>query len=111
MTRATADSAVTGSVTLADVRHLATLPVWHDTKPSAATVLGIGRTLAYSMAERGDLPTIRLGSRVVVPVPALLAMLGERPVSTGYQDLPSPHQVERDLSHDAAPEALTARGG
>lgn len=70
--------------TLADVRDLGTIPVWHPSKPDAADVLGVSRNLAYGMARRGELPTIRLGSRVVVPVPALLAMLGDRgtPVST-----------------------------
>lgn len=68
----------TKPATLADVRELGTIPVWHSTQPDAADVLGISRNLAYRMANRGDLPTIRLGSRIVVPVPALLAMLGER---------------------------------
>jgi excisionase family DNA binding protein len=68
-------------LTLADVRDLATLPVWHASRPSAAEVLGISRSLAYDMAQRGDLPTIRLGTRVVVPVPALLRMLGEEPAA------------------------------
>ena len=54
----------------------ATLPVWSDEGPSAASVLGIGRSLAWDMCRRGDLPTIRLGRRVVCPVPALLRMLG-----------------------------------
>ncbi|WP_187366720.1 helix-turn-helix domain-containing protein [Nocardioides dongxiaopingii] len=92
---------------LADVRDLATLPVWHEAKPSAAAVLGIGRTLAYGMADRGDLPTIRLGSRVVVPVPALLAMLGERSVPIGNQDLPPADQHEPATSHSSTPGALT----
>lgn len=61
---------------LDDVRHLGTIPVWHPTKPDAADVLGVSRSLAYGMAQRGEIPTIRLGARVVVPVPALLAMLG-----------------------------------
>jgi len=64
--------------TLADVRDLGTIPVWHPTEPDAADVLGVSRNLAYRMANRGELPTLRLGSRVVVPVPALLAMLGEK---------------------------------
>ena len=63
---------------LTEVRALGTIPVWHPTKADAAGVLGISRNTAYALARSGDLPTIRLGSRVVVPVPALLAMLGER---------------------------------
>lgn len=62
---------------LADVRNgPITLPVWSESGPSAASVLGIGRTSAYQMAAVGDLPTIRLGRRIVVPVPALLTLLG-----------------------------------
>ncbi|RIK10604.1 MAG: DNA-binding protein [Acidobacteria bacterium] len=41
-----------------------------------AKVLGIGRTAAYEAARRGELPTRRLGRRVLVPVPALLEWLG-----------------------------------
>jgi excisionase family DNA binding protein len=33
----------------------------------AAALLGVGRTHAYAMAKAGDLPTLRLGRRVVVP--------------------------------------------
>jgi excisionase family DNA binding protein len=33
----------------------------------AAALLGVGRTLAYQMAKSGELPTVRLGRRVVVP--------------------------------------------
>lgn len=42
----------------------------------AATLLGIGRTAAYEAARRGQLPTRRLGRRLVVPVPAFLDWLG-----------------------------------
>lgn len=42
----------------------------------AARLLGIGRTAAYEAARRGELPTRRLGRRVLVPVPALLDWLG-----------------------------------
>jgi excisionase family DNA binding protein len=37
----------------------------------AAQLLGISRTLAYELARRGDLPTLRLGHRLVVPRVAL----------------------------------------
>jgi excisionase family DNA binding protein len=42
----------------------------------AAQVLGLGRTAAYEAARRGELPTRRLGRRLLVPVPALLTWLG-----------------------------------
>ena len=40
-----------------------------------AQLLGLGRTAAYEAARRGQFPTRRLGRRLVVPVPALLAWL------------------------------------
>ena len=44
-----------------------------------ATVLGLGRTDAYEAARRGDIPSRRLGRRVIVPVPAFLEWLGAAP--------------------------------
>jgi Helix-turn-helix domain len=46
------------------------------TVPAAGAILGVGRTLAYEAARRGDIPSIRIGNRVVVPTRSLLAMLG-----------------------------------
>ncbi len=40
-----------------------------------AHLLGLGRTAAYDAARRGELPTRRLGRRLLVPVPALLTWL------------------------------------
>jgi excisionase family DNA binding protein len=40
-----------------------------------AQLLGLGRTAAYEAARRGEFPTRRLGRRLIVPVPALLAWL------------------------------------
>jgi excisionase family DNA binding protein len=44
----------------------------------AAQLLGLGRTAAYEAARRGELPTRRLGHRLVVPVPWLLRWLEGR---------------------------------
>jgi excisionase family DNA binding protein len=53
------------------------------TIPEAASLLGIGRTAAYEAARRGELPTRRLGRRLVVPVPWLLSWLaGESDAGT-----------------------------
>ena len=41
----------------------------------AAQLLGLGRTAAYHAARRGELPTRRLGRRLLVPVPALVTWL------------------------------------
>ncbi len=49
------------------------------TVEEAASLLGIGRSAAYDAARRGQLPTRRLGRRLLVPVPAFLAWLGPSP--------------------------------
>jgi len=44
--------------------------------------LGIGRNLAYRLAQSGEIPALRLGGkRLVVPTRALERMLGEVPTS------------------------------
>lgn len=45
----------------------------------AADVLGIGRSNAYTLAGTGELPTLRLGRCLRVPVARLRRMLGELP--------------------------------
>jgi excisionase family DNA binding protein len=43
------------------------------TVEEAGRVLGLSRGAAYNAARRGDIPTIRLGKRLVVSTAALLA--------------------------------------
>lgn len=45
---------------------------------TAADILGIGRTKAYELAKAGDFPVsvIRVGRKYVVPIPAILDLLG-----------------------------------
>jgi excisionase family DNA binding protein len=43
--------------------------------PEAARRLGIGKNQGYSAAQRGEIPTVRIGKRVVVPVAALERLL------------------------------------
>jgi hypothetical protein len=59
--------------TLSDVRDLGTVPLW----PHAADLLSISRTSVYARAADGSLPTIKVGKRLLVPVPALRRMLGD----------------------------------
>ena len=51
------------------------------TVPQAAALLGISRALAYELIARGELPSLRLGRRVVVPRRALQRFVddGEAP--------------------------------
>lgn len=60
-------------ITLDDLRQRPTLTI-----PEAAQVLGISERLAYELAQRGDIPTLPLGARRVVPSARLLQMLEGR---------------------------------
>ncbi len=42
-----------------------------DLWPSAGQLLKLKRSTTYDCARRGEIPTLRLGRRLVVPVPAL----------------------------------------
>lgn len=46
------------------------------TVPEAGEVLGIGRGVAYRAAAAGEIPTLMLGRRLLVPVPKLLELVG-----------------------------------
>jgi excisionase family DNA binding protein len=46
------------------------------TVPEAGQLLGLGRSAAYEAARRKEIPTIRIGRRLLVPVPLLRLMLG-----------------------------------
>ena len=54
-------------LTLNDLHGRATVTV-----EEAGELMGVSRGLAYAAARRGDLPTHRLGHRIVVPTHALL---------------------------------------
>ncbi|MET8231875.1 DNA-binding protein [Micromonospora zamorensis] len=45
---------------------------------TAGAILGIGRSKAYALAKRGKFPVrvLRVGRNYVVPVPAILELLG-----------------------------------
>jgi excisionase family DNA binding protein len=43
--------------------------------PEAGRLLGLSRNSSYEAAKRGDIPTVRIGGRIVVPRIALLRML------------------------------------
>jgi excisionase family DNA binding protein len=46
------------------------------TVEEAGRLLGIGRNLAYEAARRGEIPTVRLGRRMLVPTARLRELLG-----------------------------------
>jgi hypothetical protein len=59
----------------ADWRDMPTLPV-----PVGGAILAdLSRQGSYDAAKRGDLPTLRIGRKLVVPVVPLRRLLGELP--------------------------------
>lgn len=48
----------------------------------AAAALGVARSTAYQATRTGDLPSRRIGRRVVIPIASLLTWLGDEGVST-----------------------------
>ena len=49
--------------------------------PETAKILGISRGLAYELARSGELPVIRLGRRLLVPMASLKLMLAQTKTS------------------------------
>ena len=45
--------------------------------PEAAKLLGIGKNLAYEAVQRGEIPSIKVGSRLLIPRVALERRLAE----------------------------------
>jgi hypothetical protein len=54
-----------------EIRTRLVVPLW----PHAGKALGLSRGSTYAAAERGDIPTIRIGRLLRVPVRALERML------------------------------------
>lgn len=61
----------------------------------AAQRLGVSRGLAYEAARRGELPTIRLGRRLLVPTARLLELVGAQEMRaaglSGHEPLADEH--------------------
>ena len=45
----------------------------------AARIMGVSKNVAYEAARRGEIPSIRLGGRILVPRAALERLLAARP--------------------------------
>ena len=56
-----------------------TIPLW----PDAGTWLGLSRSSTYAAARRGEIPTIRIGGKLLVPNAALRRLVHLEP--TGVQ--------------------------
>jgi excisionase family DNA binding protein len=58
------------------------------TVEEAATILGVGRNKPYEAARSGEIPTIRIGKRLLVPLVALERLLAVGVQPLGANDLP-----------------------
>jgi excisionase family DNA binding protein len=54
------------------------------TVEQAAKLLGIGRSTAYELVHTGDIPSLRLGRRIVVPRTRLAALLAAANPAHGH---------------------------
>jgi excisionase family DNA binding protein len=70
------------------------------TVTEAAELLGLGRSTAYELAARGELPIVRLGRRVAVTRSTLTELLGVEP--------PLPYELKHARCLLADPPAATA---
>jgi hypothetical protein len=50
---------------------------------------GLGRSASYAAAERGELPTLRIGRKVVVPTSSIWGLLGLNPDGAGDETPPA----------------------
>ena len=69
----------TFAVALPDPSDRPTLPLWPDT----GRLLGLSRQPTYDAARRGEIPTIRIGRKLLVPTAALRRMLLVDPAISG----------------------------
>lgn len=66
------------------------------TVPEAGRWLGLSRNSAYQAAARGEIPTLRIGGRLLVPVPKLLALVGASPQTDDEVGAPTPTLATTD---------------
>lgn len=69
----------------------------------AGELLGVSRRSAYRAAERGQIPTVRIGRRLLVPTQRLLALLG--------LDTPSPAMFSTTLETAKALDVTRMQDG
>lgn len=78
-------------MTLDEIRGRAVITI-----PEAGELLGnLPRSTAYDAARRGEIPTIEVGRRHLVPVPAFLRLLGAEPESESETSAADPDTPER----------------
>ena len=58
------------------------------TIPEAAQAIGIGKSILYRLINDGELRTIRLGKRVLIPRASILELLGMSAVASTAEEAP-----------------------
>jgi hypothetical protein len=75
----------------------------------------LGRNASYDAARRGEIPTIRIGSRLFAVVAALDRMVGDAGNFASQTDRPAAHEPRREqpkrVTAPAAPPATTQPEG
>jgi excisionase family DNA binding protein len=97
-------------LTIEDVRSRSTITV-----EEAADLLGIGRKLAYDAVNSGELPAIKIGTKLLVVVPKLLQILGvdedaNRGLEAGRAVLDRCHAAAEERARQAAEDRQLGRG-
>ncbi len=67
----------------------------------SAQMLGISRAFAYELVRKNEIPSIKLGRRLVVPLAALLRLLQTPDADDPIVDLVAEEQVEARSVTDA----------
>jgi excisionase family DNA binding protein len=57
-----------------------------DLWPDMARVLGVSRNTIYEAARRGDFRTIRVGKRILVPIPEIRRLVDGEPVESIHSE-------------------------
>src|SRR5438874_4243785 len=79
------------------------------TVPEAGRLIGLARSASYSAAARGELPVLRFGRRLVVPIAALMRLLARDGPSSG-SELTTEQGLQRScVDHDREVETEVMR--
>ena len=80
------------------------------TIPEAAQAIGIGKSTLYGLINNGELRTIRLGKRVLIPRDSILELLGMAAAASTAEETPRPRDAgERTYVVTIRPALSTAK--
>jgi len=82
---------------------------WTLSIPTAGLIVGVGRNAAYEAARKGEIPTLKIGRRKVVPIPALERLLGLEAGQLGTNEVGAEKTTELAEEARLAEEASRRR--